>query len=180
MAKMSSRCRGVVASSRCPAKKEMRCAPLSAPSKPQQSTTLTAEVKALQRPPPRRSSRAVQDPRRWRRVRSLVRISARYRAASLQRIGKRARRPPRAGLGGSLLEGLRPCQHHEGGARAPLGGVLHGTFPSGGHRARSAHRSGVHHQDHSGTARCKGHARRPPLTRRSSPSRRGCRVARLH
>ena len=39
---------------------------------------------------------------------------------------------------------------------------------------RSAHRSGVYHQDHSGTARCKGHAR-PPLMRRSSPSRRGCR-----
>ena len=109
-----------------------------------------------------------------------MRISVRPTGASLHRIGRRARRPPRAGLGGSLLEGLRSCQPHEGGAWAPLGGVLHGTFPSGEHRARSAHHSGVHHQDHSGTARRKSHARQQPLTRRSSPSRRGCWAACLH
>ena len=68
----------------------------------------------------------------WRRDWNLVRISARARGASLHHIGRRTRRPSRARLGGSLLEGLRRCQHHEGGARAPLGGVLHGTFPSGG------------------------------------------------
>ena len=43
--------------------------------------------------------------------------------------------------------------------------------------ARSAHHPGVHHQDHPGTARSKSHARPQPLTRRSSPSRRGCRTA---
>ena len=72
------------------------------------------------------------------------------------------------------MEGLRPCHPHEGGAWATLGSVFHGTCSSGEHRARSAHHPGVHHQDHSGTARCKGHARRKPLTRRSSASWRGC------
>jgi len=100
--------------------------------------------------------------------------------ASLHRIGSRARCPSRAGLGGFLLECLRPCLHHEGGAWAPPGGVLRGTFPSGEHRARGTHHSGVHHQDHSRTARRKSHARRQPLTRRSSPSRRGCWAACLH
>ena len=99
---------------------------------------------------------------------------------SFHRIGRLTRRPPRAGLEGSLLEGLRPSQHHEGGARAPLGGMLQGTFPSGGHRARSAHRSGVHHQDHSGASGSEGRARRPLLAQRDSTSRRGWWAARLH
>ena len=89
---------------------------------------------------------------------------------------RKARPAPSSGR----AQGLRPCQPHEGGAWAPLGSMLRGTRPSGEHRARSAHHSGVHHQDHSGTASCKGHARRQPLTRRSSPSRRGCWAACLH
>ena len=45
-------------------KKGMRCAPLSVPSMPRQSTTLTAEVRALRRHSPRRSYHAVQDPKK--------------------------------------------------------------------------------------------------------------------
>ena len=36
------------------------------------------------------------------------------------------------------MDGLMPCQCREGGARAPLEGVLPSTSPSGGHWARSA------------------------------------------
>ena len=57
---------------------------------------------------------------------------------SFHHIGKRAQRPPQAGLGGSLLEGLSPSQCHEGGAQAPRGGVLSRTFPLRGHKARRA------------------------------------------
>ena len=42
-----------------PSEEEMRCAPSSAPSKLQQSTTPTAEARALRRTSPRRSSCAV-------------------------------------------------------------------------------------------------------------------------
>ena len=68
----SSRCREVAKSSRSHVKREMQCAPSSAPSKLQQSTTPTAEVRALRRPSPRRSSCAAQDLRRmtsWREPR---------------------------------------------------------------------------------------------------------------
>ena len=64
MVTMSSRCQEAAESSRSHAKKEIRCAPSSAPFKLQQSTTPTAEMKALRRPSPRRSSCAVQDLRR--------------------------------------------------------------------------------------------------------------------
>ena len=47
-----------------PCEEGMWCAPSSAPFKPQQSTTPTAEMKALRRPSPRRRSRAMQDLRR--------------------------------------------------------------------------------------------------------------------
>ena len=67
-----------------------------------------------------------------------MRISVRSRGASFHRIGRHAWCPPRAGLGGSLLEGIYPCQSHEGGAWAPLGGVLRGTFPLGRYEARRA------------------------------------------
>ncbi len=145
-----------------------------------QSRTRTARAKILLRPSPRRSSCAVPD---LRRVASRLepRQDQRPLQGCLPPSHRKAYPAPSSGRArGSLLEGLRASQHHGGGSRAPRGGVLCGTFPSGEHRARSAHHSGVHHQDHSGTARCKGHARRPPLTRRSSPSRRGCRAARLH
>ena len=169
---MSSRCREAAESSRSPAKKETRCAPSSVPSKLQQSTTPTARASALLRSPQEEEAATpCRTSGGWRHSRSLVRISARSRGASLHRIGRRARRPSRAGLGGFLLEGLRPCPNHEEGAWAPLGGVLRDTFPSGGHRARIAHRSGVHHQDHPGIARCKGHARQTPLAGHSFPSR---------
>ena len=91
-----------------------------------------------------------------------------------------ARRPPRAIIGGSLLEGHRLCQDHEGGARAPLGGILQSAFPSGRNKARRAKPSRVHQRDHSGAAGVKSHEWQPPLTRRSSPSRRGWWAARLH
>ena len=160
MARTSSRCREAAESSRSHAKRGMRCAPSSAPSKLQQSTTPTTEVRSIRRPSPRRrSSCAVQDLRRVASQPKPRQDQRPLQGASLHRIGRRARRPPRAGLGGSLLEGLKPCPRHEEGARAPLGGMLHGIFPSGGHRARTAHRSGIHHQDHPGTARPKGHAR---------------------
>ena len=58
----------------------------------------------------------------WCLQRHHLRTCTHGRGASLPRIGRRARRPPQAGLEGSLLEGLRPSQHHEGGARAPCGG----------------------------------------------------------
>ena len=109
-----------------------------------------------------------------------LRVRACSGGASFCRIGRRARRPPRAGLGGSLLEGLRPCQHHEGGARAPLGGVLQSTFPSGRSKARRAKPSGVRQQGHSGATGVKSHERRPPPTSSGSPSRRGWWAARLH
>ena len=60
----SSRCREAAGSSRSHVKKDKRCAPSSVPSKLQQSTTPTTEVRALRRPSPRRSSCAAQDLRR--------------------------------------------------------------------------------------------------------------------
>ena len=96
------------------------------------------------------------------------------------RIGKCARRPPLAGLGGSPLEGHRPCQGHEGGAWAPHGGVFRSTFPSRRSKARRARPSGVRQQGHSGAIGVKSHERRPPSTSSGSPSRRGWWATRLH
>ena len=61
---MSSRCQEAVESSRCLVRRGMWCVLLSMIFKPQQSMTPTAEMKALWRPSPRRSSHAVQDLRR--------------------------------------------------------------------------------------------------------------------
>ena len=105
---------------------------------------------------------------------------ARQTGATLHRIGRRTRRPPRAGLGGSLLEGHRPRQGHEGGARAPLGGVLQGTFPSGRYKARKAKPPGVHREEHPGATGVKSHAWQSPPTRCSPTSRRGWWAACLH
>ena len=99
---------------------------------------------------------------------------------SCHRIGKRARRPPQAGLGGSPLEGRRPRQGHEGGAWAPRGGVLRSTFPSRRSKARRAKLSGVRQQGHSGATGVKSHERRPPPTSSGSSSRQGWWAARLH
>ena len=101
-------------------------------------------------------------------------------SATLYRIGRRARRPPQAGLGGSFLESHRLCQGHEGGARAPLGGVLPGTFPSGRYKARKTKPSGVHRKKHPGATGVKFHAWQPPLARRNPTSRRGWWAACLH
>ena len=53
-------------------------------------------------------------------------------------------------------------------------------FPSGGSKARRAKPSRIHQRDHSGIAGVKSHEWQPLLARRSSPSRRGWWVARLH
>ena len=45
---------------------------------------------------------------------AFARFNAIPHYASLHHIGKRAQRPPWAGLKGSLLEGLRPCQTSRG------------------------------------------------------------------
>ena len=102
------------------------------------------------------------------------------RGTSFHRIGKRARRPPQAGLGGSPLEGHRPSKGHEGGAGAPHGGVFRSTFPSRRSKARRSRPTGVRQQGHSGATGVQSHERRPPPTSSGSPSRRGWRAARLH
>ena len=78
------------------------------------------------------------------------------------------------------MESHRLCQGHEGGARAPLGGVLQGAFPSGRYEARRAKPSGVHREKHLGATRVKSHAWQLPPTCRNPPSRRGWRAACLH
>ena len=78
------------------------------------------------------------------------------------------------------MESHQPCQGHEGGARAPLGGVLPSTFPSGRSKARRSRPSGVRQQGHSGATGVKSHERWPPPTSNGSPSRRGWWAARLH
>ena len=178
---MFSRCQEVVALSQSPVKRRTRCARSSAPFKLPQLKTQTARART-----PRGSSQEEENiaqlkaPGDWCLRRCGTKICARARGAPHCRIGRRARRPPRAGLKGSLLEGPRVCQDHEGGARAPLGGVLRGTFPSGRHEARRAQPSGVHQQGRSGATGIESHARHPPPAWCSPPSERGWRAARLH
>ena len=78
------------------------------------------------------------------------------------------------------MESHRLCQGREGGARAPLGGVLPGTFPSGRYKARKTKPSGVHRKKHPGATGVESHARQPPLSHRGPTSRRGWWAARLH
>ena len=85
------------------------------------------------------------------------------RGISFHRIGKHARRPPQAGLGGSPLEGHRPSKGHEGGAGAPHGGVFRSTFPSRRSKARRSRPTGVRQQGHSGATGVQSHERRPSL-----------------
>ena len=149
---------------------------MSAPSKLYQSNTLTARVRStLLRPTPRRRSSSMLDLKGTTRP-----------VAPPQDLHPRlgclppSHREVRPAPSSDRARGLSSGGPHEGGVWAPLGGMLRITCPSGEQRARSAHHSGVHHPDHSGTARRKSHARRQPLTRRSSPSRRGCWAACLH
>ena len=78
------------------------------------------------------------------------------------------------------MESHRLSQGHEGGARAPLGGVLPGTFPSGRYEARKTKPSGVHRKKHPGATGIESHTRQPPLARRGPTSRRGWWAAHLH
>ena len=82
----------------------MRCAPLSAPFKRQQSTTPTAEVKALRRPSPRRSSRTVQDLRRMA-SRQEPRQDQRPLQGRLPPLHRKARPAPSSGRARGLSSG---------------------------------------------------------------------------
>ena len=178
---MSSRCQEAVESSPYPVKKGTQCVHLSARSKPQQSKTRTTGMEGFSRRPLRRRRFCLaQAIRRQAPPEVLCQDLHPIRSTTLSCIGRRARRPPRAGLGGSFLESHRLCQGREGGARAPLGGVLPGTFPSERYKARKTKPTGVHRKEHPRGTRVESRARQPPLARRSPTSRRGSWAARLH
>ena len=164
-----------------PCEERERCAPSSAPSKLQQSTTPTAKARALLRPSPRRrSSCAVPDPRR---------VATQLEPHQDQR-PLQGRLPPSHRKARPVPSPGRAWGLSSGGPRTlptSRGRHLGTTWRRASQhvflrRTQGKERPPLRSSSPRQLRNCKTQgpcAATPPLTRCSSPSRRGCRAARV-